>query len=96
MEEVARVAEREAAGRAVVRDVAALVAEKASAVRGRRRGAMAAVMVVAVRVVAVRAAVATASAAVVAAYPTFYDHVFGCVASVVSANVQMVAGSTGR
>ena len=48
MEEVARVAGREAAGRAVVRAAAALVAEKASAVRGRE--AMAAVMVVAVRV----------------------------------------------
>ena len=29
-------------------------------------------------------------------YPTFHDHVFGCVASVVRSNVQMVAGSTGR
>ena len=28
-------------------------------------------------------------------YPTFHDHVFGCVASVVRSNVQMVAGSTG-
>ena len=29
-------------------------------------------------------------------YPTFHDHAFGCVASVVRSNVQMVAGSTGR
>ena len=28
-------------------------------------------------------------------YPMFHDHVFGCVASVVRSNVQMVAGSTG-
>jgi hypothetical protein len=31
-----------------------------------------------------------------AEYLWFHDHVFGCVASVVRSNVQMVAGSTGR